>query len=73
MPDDAPTLALDPEFVAEVRRLGIDVAQAAQDGLVDAVSKARGEEWKRENRAALESYNDWIAKNGLPLERYRRF
>lgn len=73
MPDDAPTLALDPELVAEVRRLGIDVAQAAQGGLVDAVSKARGEEWKRENRAALESYNDWIAKNGLPLERYRRF
>jgi antitoxin CcdA len=29
--------------------------------------------WLEENRAAIEGWNAWIEKNGLPLERYRPF
>ena len=29
--------------------------------------------WLIENHAALAAYNDWVAKNGLPLEMYRQF
>ena len=39
----------------------------------EAVRKARAEQWREENREALEAYNEWIAKNGLPLERCRQF
>lgn len=31
------------------------------------------EKWLQENHAAMVAYNDWIAKNGLPLEKYRQF
>lgn len=31
------------------------------------------EKWLTENHAALQAYNDWIAKNGMPLEKYRQF
>lgn len=30
-------------------------------------------QWLRDNRAALESSNDYVEKHGLPLERHRQF
>ena len=30
-------------------------------------------QWLIENHAALVAYNHWVAKNGLPLEKYRQF
>jgi post-segregation antitoxin (ccd killing protein) len=29
--------------------------------------------WQRENRAAIDCYNEWIAEHGLPLDEFRRF
>jgi antitoxin CcdA len=37
------------------------------------VKKARAERWLEENMAALDSYNEWVEANGLPLEKYRLF
>lgn len=73
MPDDASILSLDTDLVAEAERLGVDVNHAAETGLADAVRAARGEEWKRENRAAIQSSNEWVEKNGLPLAKYCQF
>jgi hypothetical protein len=33
----------------------------------------QGRHWQRENRAAIDCYNEWIAEQGLPLEEFRRF
>src|ERR1019366_1315251 len=33
----------------------------------------RGRRWQRDNQAAIDCYNQWIADNGLPLEDFRRF
>lgn len=30
-------------------------------------------QWLAENAEAIRSWNDWIEKNGLPLEGYRMF
>ena len=32
-----------------------------------------GRRWQRENRAAIDCYNRWIAECGLPLEEFREF
>lgn len=29
--------------------------------------------WLEENAEAIKSWNDWVEKNGLPLEEYRPF
>jgi hypothetical protein len=39
---------------------------------VTAVTAA-GRRWQRENRAAIDCYNRWIAEYGLPLEEFRGF
>jgi post-segregation antitoxin (ccd killing protein) len=35
--------------------------------------EARKAEWIEENWEAIQSSNEWVAKHGLPLARYRQF
>jgi hypothetical protein len=34
---------------------------------------AEGRKWLEENAEAIKSMNEWVEKNGLPLEKYRMF
>ena len=69
----AANLSLDAELLAEARSLEINLSVAAEDGLKRAVSSAKADAWKRENAEAIRSSNEWVEKNGLPLEKYRMF
>jgi antitoxin CcdA len=66
-------VSLDAALVAEAKELGVSISQASNRGLEEAVKKARAERWLEENMAALDSYNEWVEANGLPLEKYRLF
>jgi antitoxin CcdA len=61
-------LHLDPELVAEARRLGVDLPRAAEDGLRRAGAAAKA--WRAENAEAIRQMNDWVARHGLPLARF---
>lgn len=66
-------LSLDQEIVSEARTLGINLSQAAEEGLKQAVARAKTDAWKQENTKALESSNAWVEQHGLPLQRHRQF
>ena len=66
-------VSLDAALVAEAKNLGVSISQASNRGLSEAVKKARAERWLEENGEALNSYNDWVQANGLPLEKFRLF
>jgi antitoxin CcdA len=72
-PRRATNVSLPGDMVEEAKRLGINVSQACETGLQEQVQKALGEEWKRENREAIESWNKWVAENGMPYDEYRQF
>jgi len=72
-PKKPTNVSLNAELVEEARKLGINVSEACQTGLAAEVKKAREAAWKEENRAAIESWNDYIRKNGMPYDQYRRF
>lgn len=38
-----------------------------------ATKAARWDHWLEENRPALEEWNRYVEKNGLPLAKYRMF
>lgn len=67
------TVARAISLAAEARELGVTVSHAAEAGLAAVVSLRRQERWLAENRAALESSNDYVQQHGLPLARYRNF
>ena len=66
-------LTLDSELVSEARALNINVSRAAENGLEAAIRKERERRWLEENAEAIQSSNDWVEKNGVPLEKYRPF
>ena len=61
--------ALPQKLLDEALRLNVPIAGRSED----QVRKAVREAWIEENREAMEGWNAWVEKNGLPLERYRPF
>ena len=66
-------VSLSASLVDEARDLGINISQACEDGLAEAVKIEKGRRWKEDNAESIRKYNEWIEKNGVPLARYRRF
>ena len=64
-------LTLDQALVDEAKALGVSISQASNEGLAAVVKTARSARWLEENREALVAWNDWVAKNGIPLAKYR--
>lgn len=73
MPRKAANLSIDAALIEEAREFNVNLSQAAESGVREAVRAAKADEWMRENRDALLAYNKWIEENGLPLEEYRQF
>lgn len=69
----ATNVSLAENLLAEARELHINVSQAAEAGLAEAVAKKRAEVWLNENQKAIESSNAFVDRHGLPLEKYRMF
>ncbi len=66
-------LTLDSNLLSDAKALNVNLSRAAEEGVRAAVTKAREEQWRAENAAALESSNTFVDKHGLPLGRYRQF
>lgn len=69
----ATNLTIDPVLLDEARALNINLSATFEASLREAVRKEKAARWLEENRAAMDGYNAWVAKNGLPLEKYRQF
>jgi antitoxin CcdA len=72
-PKKAANLSLNEELLLEAKARGINLSKAAERGLSQAIAEQRAAEWLADNKAALESSNEYVEKHGLPLARYRQF
>ena len=72
-PRKATNISLGATLLSEAKSLSINISQAAEAGIARAVAEKHAELWLETNRAALESSNTYVEKNGLPLARYRGF
>lgn len=69
----ATNVSLAESLLVEARELRINISQAAEAGVAQAVAATRAGRWVEENRAAIESSNAYVEKHGLPLDEYRMF
>ena len=69
----ATNVSLAEGLLAEAKELRINVSQAAEAGVAQAVAEKRAELWLKENAKAFKCWNTYVEKNGLPLEKYRSF
>lgn len=66
-------VSLPADLVESARGLDINISQACERGLAAEVKKVREDKWIEENWDAIQSSNEYIAKHGLPLAKYRMF
>ena len=64
-------ISIDSALVAEANALGVNASRAVEEGIAQAMEKAR--QWKLENREAIEAMNRYVEEHGLPLAKYRQF
>lgn len=69
----AANLSVDAALLDEAKALGLNLSATFEGGLRDAVRVAKAAQWQADNRAALQSSNDWVEKHGLPLGEYWQF
>lgn len=60
-------LSIDAALIAEARALDVNLSRAAEQGVREAVGRARAAQWKAENAEALDSSNRHVEAHGLPL------
>ena len=66
-------LSVASELIEEAKALGINLSREAEKGIAKAVSNEKARRWKEENAEAIADANRYVAKNGLPLAKYRMF
>ncbi|HZY16305.1 MAG TPA: type II toxin-antitoxin system CcdA family antitoxin [Ramlibacter sp.] len=75
--DDAPkkptNLTLNSKVMEMARELGMNISQTVNALLAEEVERRYWERWNEENKGAIQAYNERIARDGLPLARYRSF
>lgn len=69
----ATNVSLAEDILAQAKALHINISQAAEAGIAQAIARKRAERWLVENHEAIESSNAFIEKHGLPLANYRMF
>ena len=75
--DNAPTteitLLLNSKVLAMTQEMGMNVSQTVDSLLAAEVKRRYWESWNDDNKEAIAAYNARIAKEGLPLAKYRSF
>ena len=75
--DDAPkrptNLSLNAKVLDAARDLGMNLSATVDALLAEEVRKRYWARWNEDNKEAVAHYNARIAREGLPLARYRTF
>ena len=72
-PKKATNLSLNSKVLEMARELGMNLSQTVDGLLAEEVKRRYWEKWNEENKDAIAAYNARIAKEGLPLAKYRTF
>lgn len=69
----AANLSIDSALMDEAKELNINISRAAELGIRRELAAAKAKLWAEENAEVVRSTNDYIARHGLPLRKYRSF
>lgn len=72
-PKKATNLSLNAKVLEMARELGMNVSQTVDALLAEEVKRRYWEQWNERNKDAIDAYNERIAREGLPLAKYRSF
>lgn len=72
-PKKATNLSLNSKVLERAREMGMNISQTVDELLAAEVKRRYWERWNEDNKEAIAEYNARIAREGLPLAKYRTF
>ena len=72
-PKKAANLSINSDLLKKAKSLNVNLSATLEDALKQILAEKRAEQWKIENRAAIEAYNDFVEENGCFSDDYRSF
>ncbi|MCK5796045.1 MAG: type II toxin-antitoxin system CcdA family antitoxin [Deltaproteobacteria bacterium] len=69
----AANLSVDADLLREAKELQIKLSQLFEAALREAVRQRKAERWRGENRVAIDSYNEHVARHGIFGDDLRSF
>ena len=69
----AVNVGVDPDLLAEARRLRVPISATLDAALRARIAEARRAEWLEENADAIDAYNHRVAAKGTFGDAFRRF
>ena len=65
-------VTLDSDLIEEAKSMNINLSRAAEAGIARAVvAEKAARQWAEENADVIRSNNEYVARHGLPLRKYR--
>lgn len=72
-PKKATNLSLNSDLLKKARDLKVNLSATLEQALRDKLKSVEAEKWKKENKAAIAAYNEFVAENGCIADEYRNF
>lgn len=69
----AANLSVNSDLLAKARELQINLSATLEAALTEAISRKQQEQWRVENRAAIDTYNDLVEQGGVFSDGLRGF
>ncbi len=64
-------LSINGDLLAGAREFGLNLSAELEERLTETLRKRRAEQWKRENREAIQAYNKFVEENGIWSDEFR--
>ena len=74
---DAPkkptNLSLNSDLLNKTRALNINLSATLEQALRSKLAEKEAEKWAKENKRAIQTYNNFVDENGCFADEYRQF
>jgi len=72
-PKKPTNLSVNSDLLEKVKHLNINLSATFELALKEKLAKAQTENWKTENKRAIQAYNELIDEHGLFADEHRQF
>ena len=72
-PKKATNLSLNSDLLQKARDLKVNLSATLEQALKDKLKSVEEERWKKESKAAIAAYNEFVADNGCVDDEFRNF
>ncbi len=72
-PKKATNLSINSDLLKKIKALNINLSATLEHALRAKLAETEANKWQKENKRAIEAYNDFIEDNGLFADEHRQF